>query len=500
MLPAIIILYCVSRAWFQIIHENWGFFIEDKPIQNSRTILIKQVTIISFWDTTATKWKPSVIGMESLATSFKQMKIWESAAIKRELGSIDEAKGKLGKAKRNWQSIFGKLSGENMPTVNSTCTLMVPIITDTELADNLGTLTSKQAKLGAVWAPSDLNVERGEQIKDFITTYKLLAESYYQQSKEMIILWENLQNNRISADLIIQMEQLDCVGDSIFDKTSFLNCQIYSTGLRCEILVHVIQELDQYTLLRPIVFDYICLGSYDETRQLVKTDQGKIVWLKCAERIKENNELCNEESLPYYCETGINEKDPQLILSSCPFTTKCPTGGITLMKDFGILIDGGAEMKIFEDNHQVAQTKPFLIYSNSELRIVKQNATVTIPPISTHLRPRIVTPPLSSTQLNFLKVKVNGQLFLNLFDGVDFLNMSLMLGVVAILSLILFICLCKRAQIPKPIPRVRSTTRESTVTVRQESSRAGLSLELYNVRDQRKRNFQEAQRMLQENF
>lgn len=421
-LPLLLLMTQVASNPLEV-DLSLGFLVESKVIQNSKEITLEEVTITSKFENSLVRLQTPLISMENQAKTFKDFRFFSDTELKKVIGNLDIAKSKFSQAKQNLVMLFNKLGNETANEPRSTCRLDLPIIKENIITEESQTLQTKLAKISPSWNPADINAEKLEILKDFVSYYEQTADNFFQSSHDSLALWEGLLEHKPPPSLNAYMEQLNCVDDAVFNKISIKSCQLHRLGLICELTVHVAKEIEDLMYMQPVAYQNICLGKHENNIHIVKSMDDKLTFLNCPERIQDTNMLCSKEELNKNCELSLNNLNIPDSIYYCPFY-KCKHTNYHTLMDGSILIDGEDVEKVSLGPHLITHDPPYMLYHKEEVKMEGKAGNVIIPPNSGHPTNKIIRSTITDAQIWWLDFELQFYDFINSISTIDWAHVT----------------------------------------------------------------------------
>jgi hypothetical protein len=192
-------------------------------------------------------------------------------------------------------------------------------------------------------------------------------------------------NKQLDAEVLVGIQQKDCVLKGEIEKTNILSCEKTKLGLLCILETTVLtshQNFDYYSLIN---YEGIQL-KFEEGQYLVK--QGT-TWftLKCKNDFDDrldSFDTCQQIKLDSDCSTVLKREKIDPFLENCLFEKSEPTPSEIILE--GILLQGeNLEIQLLDSltDHRpdkISKAPPMIIMTNKIVRITKDDFEETLHP------------------------------------------------------------------------------------------------------------------------
>ena len=300
----------------------------------------------------------------------------------------------------------------------------------------VGPLTEAEVKADAAKL---LSLER------FISSFNSIGASWFTQIQSIVSEMDILDGLEFPQSMKGRLETLSCLAGQghEFETVTVISSTPGKKGLSIELDVGYPTALKEMIRLMPIPYSGVGIKGETENIIFAREVGSTIVKLyNCSnDLIYVNNKAptCSELPLPEGCKTGLVANDMEKAIKRCPFTYVTAPMAVRLMDD-GILVLGDG-LTVTVGTKTIYQATPFLIHSNSEVKIGHKDHELIFPALVTATAEKIVSSGLTSSQIIEMKKAAYWDTLFTTFDFGTYLS-GLSLGIEGILVPLVLISIC----------------------------------------------------------
>jgi hypothetical protein len=278
-----------------------------------------------------------------------------------------------------------------------------------------------------------------DKLADIKTLLEKMAYSVAQANSlffDRVQIMDLLSNKQIHAEVLVGIQQMECMLKGELEKTEILHCEKTKAGLLCVLEATVFTNFQKFDLYTPINYKGIQLkidGDY-----LVKTGSDWFT-LNCFQDTNlqlDSFDHCEQVKLNTDCSNILNRENIDPFIKNCEFEKVLPKTGI--ISQDGILVQGEEVEVLLLDSltdyrpDKITETPPLLVATNRIVRTNKKNFEETFHPVNRVATEKIITTWLTESDIKSLESKINIEEIL----GFDY---YMEIGGVSVLSIVILV-------------------------------------------------------------
>ena len=276
-------------------------------------------------------------------------------------------------------------------------------------------------------------------LEAFVNLYNSVAQNWRILSSKMVQEIDDLEVNTIPDYLKGNLENLDCVANTKFEKINVQQCRYGKASIICDLLFIYPTQISSYIQLIPINYDGVIISGLKRNSIFVKNPESQmIISMNCDsnEYIQSALPVCHEEKDYYDCLTSLTQKSIDSIIKKCNFIYENSTSMFPLLSG-ALLVQNNhvKDFKIAVDGRPVYQKLPLLIYSAAEIVIKSMNEEYVFPKLTNVTK--ILSTRLSSDQIHKMMTNCWWYEFLNRHNWDDYV-----LWIIIIIQTLTFPLIC----------------------------------------------------------
>ena len=232
-------------------------------------------------------------------------------------------------------------------------------------------------------------------LEKFISSFNSIGASWYTQIQTIVAEMDILDGLEFPQSMKGRLETLSCLAGQghEFETVTVISSTPGKKGLSIELDVGYPTALREMIRLMPIPYSGVGIKGETENMIFAREVGSTIVKLyNCSSDLIYVNDkapTCSELPFPEGCKAGLVTNDMEKAIKRCPFTYITAPMAVRLMDD-GILVLGDG-LTVTVGTKTIYQATPFIIHSNSEVKIGHKDHELIFPALVTTTAEKIVS-------------------------------------------------------------------------------------------------------------
>jgi hypothetical protein len=391
----------------EISPTSFTFLVEKSQFQLEMSTTAVRISLQATIDIDQSKIEEYFDSMKSIIVQYKALPylaVGTKLAIKYR-SALHPGENYLANAKDLFQHIYTFVDTDKEEAIQSNCSLKFSFFDPSifiegqnllqfKIEDLFGPITEDEVKKDAVKLMA---------IENFIVTFNSVANTWYDQIYSIISVMDIIDELKFPEAMRGRLETASCLkGSRIeYEKINVISSTAAKTGLNIELDVGVPTATKDMIHLMPVPYGGVALqGEANGALFAKEVGSYEIKLLNCSTDliyIHEKAPSCRVLPLAEDCREGLKADDIERIIKYCPMDYITPPMAVRLLDD-GILIMGNG-LTVTNKGKVIYQHPPYIVYSNSEVKIINGEYELIFPALTTPETVNIVSTRLTMIQI-----------------------------------------------------------------------------------------------------